>query len=419
MHQAVRGMRDVLPADTWRWSHLERKLFQRLTGASYSEIRLPLMEFTELFARGVGEATDIVEKEMYTLSDRDGMSISLRPEGTASCVRALEEHGLLYNKTCRTFYSGPMFRYEKPQKGRYRQFYQMGVEAFGFEGPDIEAELVLLITKYFEEIGLNQYLTLEINTLGSHEDRGRYREALVSYLTPFYGELDEDSQRRLKTNPLRILDSKIEKVRDIVVDAPKLIEFVGKHAREHFDRFQELLGNMNLAYKVNDRLVRGLDYYTNTVFEWVTEELGSQGAVCAGGRYDGLVEQLGGKSTPAVGLAMGLDRIVLLHEKFQADNGRPSLDIYICILDESKMDRAFFLREILSDRLPTVTIRVHMGGGNLKKQLKRADASGAGWAILHGAEESDEKRLVLKDLRGEKGQLLVSIDELIGTISSP
>jgi len=261
-------------------------------------------------------------------------------------------------------------------------------------------------------------LTLEINTLGSHEDRGRYREALVSYLTPFYRELDEDSQRRLSTNPLRILDSKIEKVRDIVVDAPKMIEFIGSRAREHFERFQDLLSKMNIAFKFNDRLVRGLDYYTNTVFEWVTEELGSQGAVCAGGRYDGLVEQLGGKSTPAVGLAMGLDRIVLLHEKFQGDTGRPSLDIYICILDESKMDRALFLRETLSDRLPAVTIRVHMSGGNLKKQLKRADASGARWAILHGAEESDEKQLVLKDLRGEEGQVLVSVDELIGAICS-
>lgn len=314
MVKAVRGMRDILPAHSERWRQVEATVLQTLRSYSYAEVRLPLLEYTELFARGVGEATDIIEKEMYSLADRDGDSLSLRPEGTASCVRALEEHGLLYNQTRRVFYAGPMFRYEKPQKGRYRQFSQIGAEAYGFAGPDVDAELIALGYACWQQLGITDRVHLQLNTLGSGAARVAFRQALLDYLQPHAEALDLDSQRRLQTNPLRILDSKVAATQAIVKDAPQLIDFVDAEGLEHFQALQELLQQLGIPFQLNPNLVRGLDYYTHTVFEWVTDDLGAQGAVCAGGRYDGLVERLGGRDTPAVGFAIGLDRVVLLHD---------------------------------------------------------------------------------------------------------
>ncbi len=405
MVKAVRGMRDILPEQTRRWHQVERSILATLASHAFEEIRLPLLEYTELFARGVGEATDIVEKEMYTLADRDGDSLSLRPEGTASCVRALQEHGLLYNQTQRVHYSGPMFRYEKPQKGRYRQFYQIGAEAYGFAGPDMDAELLLLAWDCWHALGIQDRLRLEINTLGSSKDRAAYRDALVAYLEPIQGQLDEDSQRRLLTNPMRILDSKKPETQALLEGAPRLPDFVDAESREHFEKLQQLLDQVGIPYRVNANLVRGLDYYTRTVFEWLTDDLGAQGAVCAGGRYDGLVERLGGRPTPAVGFAVGLDRVVLLHELAEPKTAFAPADIYICVLDESLMGTAMALSQRLRSHLEGQRIRINIGGGALKKQMKRADAAQANWAILLGDDERDLGSLTLKHLRNaEFGQ---------------
>lgn len=403
MVQAVRGMRDVLPLEARRWRYIEDRVRAVLRGFAYEEVHLPLLEFTELFARGVGEATDIVEKEMYTLADRDGDSLSLRPEGTASCVRALQEHGLLYNQTQRVFYSGPMFRYEKPQKGRYRQFYQIGAEAFGFDGPDVDAELILMGAQFWRTLGLSEQVYLEINTLGSGGAREAYRKALVEYLTPLAGELDEDSQRRLGSNPLRILDSKNEHTRELLAQAPRLPDFVDEDSQSHFETLQKLLDDFGIAYRCNPNLVRGLDYYTHTVFEWLTDDLGAQGAVCAGGRYNGLVERLGGKPTAAAGFAMGLDRVALLHEVVHQDAPSNAVDVYLCYgggeLMSAAQQTGLRLREQLAQHgAAQLKLRVHMGGGNFKKQLKRADASGATWAILLGSDEYTNNQLTLKNL---------------------
>lgn len=403
MVQAVRGMRDVLPAEARRWRLIEDRVQAVLRSFAYEELHLPLLEFTELFARGVGEATDIVEKEMYSLADRDGDSLSLRPEGTASCVRALQEHGLLYNQTQRVFYSGPMFRYEKPQKGRYRQFYQIGAEAFGFDGPDVDAELILLGAQFWQALGMSGQVYLEINTLGSGGAREAYRKALVDYLTPLSAELDEDSRRRLSTNPLRILDSKNEHTQALLGAAPRLPDFVDEDSQRHFETLQALLDDFGIAYRCNPNLVRGLDYYTHTVFEWLTDDLGAQGAVCAGGRYNGLVERLGGKPTAAAGFAMGLDRVALLHEVVHQDTPSEAVDIYLCYGGAELMSAAqqtgLRLRELLNNQAATqLKLRVHMGGGNFKKQLKRANASGATWAILLGSEEHANNQLTLKNL---------------------
>ena len=355
-------------------------------------------EYTELFARGVGEATDIIEKEMYSLADRDGDSLSLRPEGTASCVRALEEHGLLYNQTQRVFYAGPMFRYEKPQKGRYRQFSQIGAEAYGFAGPDVDAELIALGYACWQQLGITDRVHLQLNTLGSGAARVAFRQALLDYLQPHAEALDPDSQRRLQTNPLRILDSKVPATQSIVKDAPQLIDFVDAEGLEHFQALQELLQQLGIPFQLNPNLVRGLDYYTHTVFEWVTDDLGAQGAVCAGGRYDGLVERLGGRDTPAVGFAIGLDRVVLLHELAHPDHNDSSADVYVCVASADVLSAAMQLGQRLRAVAPELRVRVHMGGGQLKKQFKRADASGATWAVLCGAENQADE-LVIKHLR--------------------
>jgi histidyl-tRNA synthetase len=396
-------MRDVLPVEARRWRHIEDRVHAVLRSFAYEELHLPLLEFTELFARGVGEATDIVEKEMYTLADRDGDSLSLRPEGTASCVRALQEHGLLYNQTQRVFYSGPMFRYEKPQKGRYRQFYQIGAEAFGFDGPDVDAELILLGAQFWQALGIADRVYLEINTLGSGGAREAYRSALVDYLTPLAAELDEDSRRRLTTNPLRILDSKNEQTQALLAQAPRLPDFVDAESQQHFETLQSLLDEFGIAYTCNPNLVRGLDYYTHTVFEWLTDDLGAQGAVCAGGRYNGLVERLGGKTTPAAGFALGLDRVALLHEVQFQDPPSDAVDVYLCYGGEELLAAAqqagLRLRRGLEDQGEgSFKVRVHMGGGNFKKQLKRANSSGAAWAVLLGSDEFAANQLTLKNL---------------------
>ena len=399
MVKAVRGMRDILPEQARRWDLVEQKLTEVIQGHAYEAIRLPLLEFTELFARGVGEATDIVEKEMYTLADRDGDSLSLRPEGTASSVRMLQEHGYLYNQTQRVFYAGPMFRYEKPQKGRYRQFYQIGAEAYGLAGPDIDAELIGLGWACWQALGIESMVRLEINTLGSGDARQQYRNALVSYLSPLKDQLDDDSRRRLSTNPMRILDSKNSETQRLLADAPKLPDFVDAQSIEHYDGLKGLLQDLGIPFRENPNLVRGLDYYTHTVFEWITEDLGSQGAICAGGRYDGLVERLGGKATPGVGFAIGLDRVVLLHELAHERAVESAADIYVCVVDQQLAGAAMQTTQALRLALPDQRIRLHMGGGNLKKQLKKADASGAQVAVLIDQRSTDAGGLTLKHLR--------------------
>jgi histidyl-tRNA synthetase len=419
--KAVRGMRDILPNQARRWDLVEQKLTRVLQQHAYEAIRLPLVEFTELFARGVGEATDIVEKEMYTLADRDGDSLSLRPEGTASSVRMLQEHGLLYNQTQRVYYAGPMFRYEKPQKGRYRQFYQIGAEAYGFTGPDIDAELIGLAWACWQGLGVESLVNLEINTLGSSEDRQQYRTALVEFLTPKSEQLDEDSRRRLTTNPMRILDSKNQVTQALLNDAPKLPDFVDAQSREHYEGLKQLLVAMQIPFRENPNLVRGLDYYTHTVFEWVTQDLGSQGAVCAGGRYDGLVERLGGRATPGVGFAIGLDRVVLLHEIADA-NDEPesedrSADVYLCVTQPECNGAALVVANALRAALPTLRVRQHMGGGNLKKQLKKADACGAVAAILIDDDSLDQPTLTIKHLRdASMGQETLAFDAGIASL---
>ena len=399
MVKAVRGMRDILPEQARRWDLVEQKLTEVIQGHAYEAIRLPLLEFTELFARGVGEATDIVEKEMYTLADRDGDSLSLRPEGTASSVRMLQEHGYLYNQTQRVFYAGPMFRYEKPQKGRYRQFYQIGAEAYGLAGPDIDAELIGLGWACWQALGIESMVRLEINTLGSGDARQQYRNALVSYLSPLKDQLDDDSRRRLSTNPMRILDSKNSETQRLLADAPKLPDFVDAQSIEHYDGLKGLLQDLGIPFRENPNLVRGLDYYTHTVFEWITEDLGSQGAICAGGRYDGLVERLGGRATPGVGFAIGLDRVVLLHELAHERAVESAADVYVCVVDRQLAGAAMQTTRALRLALPNQRIRLHMGGGNLKKQLKKADASGARVAVLVDQRSADAGGLTLKHLR--------------------
>lgn len=411
--RSIRGVRDVLPEEARRWRLVEDGLRACLLGSGYEEIHLPLLEFTELFSRGVGEATDIVEKEMYTLADRDGESITLRPEGTAGCVRALQQHGLLYNQTQRVFYAGEMFRYERPQKGRYRQFFQLGAEAFGLSGPDIDAELIYLGLQFWRALGLADHARLEINNLGSASARAAYTAALVEFLQPNAAGLDADSQRRLGTNPLRILDSKDPGTQALLEAAPTLTDFVDSDSAARFARLCELLEQLGIAYQVNPRLVRGLDYYTDAVFEWITDSLGAQGTICAGGRYDGLVQLLGGRPTPAVGFAMGLERIILLHEAVhEAAEFDSAADVYGCVLDSEHYGGVLELAHKLRIALPGIRIRTHAGGGKLKNQLKRADQSGARVALIIGADERQADAVTLKYLRGDKPQESLSIQSV-------
>ncbi len=417
--QAIRGMNDCLPSQTPIWQKVESVLRDVVARYGYSEIRMPVVESTDLFKRSIGEVTDIVEKEMYTFDDRNGDSLTLRPEGTASCVRAGNEHGLLYNQIQRLWYMGPMFRHERPQKGRYRQFHQFGVETFGIATADIDAEVIAMTARFWQAFGISDKVSLELNSLGSSEDRAAYRDALVAYLKQNEDALDEDSLRRMESNPLRVLDSKNPDVQAALSDAPKLSEYLSEESQQHFSILCERLDSLGIKYTVNERLVRGLDYYNRTVFEWVTDCLGAQGTVCAGGRYDGLVEQLGGKSSPAVGFAMGLERLVLILETLGlADDVRAPVDAYLVIAGEAAEKASLKLVESIRDLLPEIRIQTNCGGGNFKKQLKKADKSGAKVAFIIGDDEVNNEQLTIKHLREQKEQLSVSVNDLKQALAS-
>ncbi|KHS48608.1 histidine--tRNA ligase [Hafnia paralvei] len=409
--QAIRGMNDYLPEDTALWQPIEAALKQVLTSYGYSEIRLPIVEQTPLFKRAIGEVTDVVEKEMYTFDDRNGDSLTLRPEGTAGCVRAGIEHGLLYNQEQRLWYIGPMFRHERPQKGRYRQFHQLGAEVFGLNGPDVDAELILLTARWWRALGISEHVSLELNSIGSLEARANYRDALVAYLEQFKDKLDEDCKRRMYSNPLRVLDSKNPEVQALLNDAPRLSEYLDEESREHFAGLCKLLDDAGIAYTVNERLVRGLDYYNRTVFEWVTNSLGAQGTVCAGGRYDGLVAQLGGHATPAVGFAMGLERLVLLVQAVNPDfQPQRVVDVYLISSGEGTQSAAMRLAEKIRDAYPQVKLMTNYGGGNFKKQFARADKWGARIALVLGENEMNAGQINVKNLQSGDQQTIAQDD---------
>lgn len=414
-------MNDILPDETPHWQFLEKTVAAVLHSYGYGEIRLPVAEKTALFSRSIGEVTDIVEKEMYTFEDRNGDSMTLRPEGTAGCVRAAIQQGLLAVPR-RLWYSGPMFRYERPQKGRQRQFHQVGVECFGYAGPDMDAELILLSARLWKMLGIADDVTLQLNSIGSLEARARYREALVDYLGGHVDALDEDSQRRLSTNPLRILDSKSPDTQAVLADAPQLMDYLDEESAADFARLQELLSAAGVSYSVNQRLVRGLDYYNKTVFEWVTDRLGAQGTVCGGGRYDGLVRQLGGKDTPAVGFAMGMERLVLLLQETRAVQPAPT-DIYTVAVGEAAQTAALVAVEALRDSHPDRMIVQHVGGGSFKSQMKKADKSGAAIALIWGEGEASDGTVTIKPLRsdlqeGRAAQDTVPVTALADTLDA-
>ncbi|MCE9790779.1 histidine--tRNA ligase [Shewanella indica] len=403
--QAIRGMNDILPTQSPVWQKVEAVLRASVASFGYSEIRTPIVENTDLFKRSIGEVTDIVEKEMYTFADRNGDSLTLRPEGTASTVRAGNEHGLLYNQEQRLWYMGPMFRHERPQKGRYRQFHQFGVEVYGIKSADIDAEVLMLSASLWQKLGLTEHVSLELNTLGDSDERAAYREALVAFLEQHKDKLDEDSQRRMYSNPLRVLDSKDQQVQALLADAPALMDYLGEDSKAHFARLCELLEAVGIQYRVNPRLVRGLDYYNRTVFEWVTDSLGAQGTVLAGGRYDGLVSQLGGKETPAVGFAMGLERIVLLLETLELNaDVAAEVDVYVTAMGDDCVIEAMKIAQELREKLSKLKVMSHCGGGNFKKQMKRADKSGAGFALIIGETELANNKVAVKPLRGDGAQ---------------
>lgn len=402
MINAIRGMNDILPPETRLWQTVEHTLRQVIQHFGYQEIRVPLVEKTELFKRSIGEATDIVEKEMYTFLDRNNESLTLRPEGTASCVRAGIEHGLFHNQIQRLWYMGPYFRYERPQKGRCRQFHQCGAEVFGIDTPDIDAELILLTASILEKLGLKDHVVLQLNSLGSPLARLNYRTELTRYLSEQHAHLDADSQRRLETNPLRILDSKNPEMKELIANAPKLLNYLDPDSEQHFSKLQSYLSSQGIAYTLNPCLVRGLDYYTKTVFEWVTDELGAQGTVCAGGRYDGLVEQLGGKPTPALGFGLGLERALLLIQQIQKTLPSIAPHIYFITDSEDAFTDALRIAAPLRD---SWRVLVHCGGGSIKNQFKKADKSGATIALVLGEQERAHHTITLKFLREEIPQL--------------
>ena len=408
--QAIRGMNDQLPEEARCWSLLESIVNSIARSYGYKEIRLPLVEFTALFTRTIGEVTDIVEKEMYTFADRNGDSLTLRPEGTASCVRAGIEHGLLYNQVQRFFYCGPMFRHERPQKGRYRQFHQFGFEAFGLIGPDIDVEMLLLTSRIWKFLRVENKIELQINTLGNAASRERYREILVDYLNNNHELLDEDSKRRLSTNPLRVLDSKNPALKSLLDNAPKILDCLDDSSRAHFSQLCSALDTVGLKYIINPRLVRGLDYYCNTVFEWVTTELGSQGTICAGGHYDGLVEQLGGKATPAIGCALGVERLAALACEYLQT--LPDLPLIYLVLFGEKASLAGMLIAEQIRNGGSVRLLVNCSGGNLGSQLKRADKSGAQLAFILGDEELSKGLIVVKYLREDREQETIKVENI-------
>ena len=409
-------MNDILPEVSGTWRYLESTVQSIVESYGYREIRLPLLEHTELFKRSIGEVTDIVEKEMYTFPDRNGESLTLRPEATAGMVRAGMTNGLLHNQKQKLWTSGPMFRYEKPQQGRYRQFYQFDVEAIGFDGPDVDAELIIMSARMWQRLGIDR-IRLEINSLGTPEARAQYREALVEYFSGVKNQLDEDSIRRLGQNPLRILDSKNPEMRALVEAAPVMLDYLDEASKAHFDQLQALLNAAGVQYTVNPRLVRGLDYYTRTVFEWVTDALGSQGAVCSGGRYDGLVEKLGGRKTPAIGWAMGIERFVALFEACGGKAPTEDADVYVAAVGEGTLERAFAIAEELRDSVTGIRIEVNLGGGSFKSQMKRADKSGAEFALILGEQELAEGKVGIKPLRSTDEQKSVALEELAATLA--
>lgn len=415
--RAIRGMNDILPEESVSWQYLESVISTVLTSYGYGEIRLPIVEQTALFKRSIGEVTDIVEKEMYSFDDRNGESLTLRPEGTAGCVRAVVQNGLLGTPQ-RLWYSGPMFRYERPQKGRQRQFHQVGAEAFGIATPDIDAELILMTARLWRQLGVAEHVQLQINSIGSGSARQAYRAALVEYLSHHREALDEDSQRRLQSNPLRILDSKHPGTRDILAAAPVLTDYLDAESQADFARLCELLQAASVPYVVNPQLVRGLDYYNKTVFEWVTDRLGAQGTVCAGGRYDGLVEQLGGKPTPGVGFALGKERLVLLLEALALAPGpAAAADVYVVNAGAAAEVAAVSALESLRDVLPALRMVQHAGGGSFRSQMKKADKSGARWALIWGEDEAAAGTVTVKSLREQGAQESMAVADLASYLS--
>ena len=408
--QAIRGMHDILPDESWLWRHVEETMQAIFDSFGYQEIRTPILEQSQLFMRAIGEVTDIVEKEMYTFEDRNGDSLTLRPEGTAGVVRACIENGLLHNQTQRLWYRGPMFRHERPQKGRYRQFHQVGVEAFGFEGPDVDLEILLMTADMWHALGLSD-VELQLNTLGTPEERARYRDRLVAYLEQHAAALDEDSKRRLHTNPLRVLDTKNPDMQPIVAEAPSLMEHLGEESLNHFEQLRTGLDKAGISYVVNERLVRGLDYYARTVFEWVTDRLGAQGTICAGGRYDGLVEQLGGKPACGIGFGMGIERVIALLQEQGKTESPDTADLYFVTAGSTAID-AQCLAARLRDALPGVRLLVNCGGGGFKSQFKKADKSGARFALILGEDERDKGVIALKPLREGGEQQELPIEQL-------
>ena len=409
-------MNDCLPTQSPLWQKVEGIVKNVISAYGYNEVRMPIVEETNLFSRAVGEETDVVSKEMYTFEDRNGDSLTLRPEGTAGCVRSCIQNSLINRDEQRLWYMGPMFRHERPQKGRYRQFHQCGVEVFGLNGPDVDAELIMMTARLWRELGIDKHVRLELNSIGSQEDRADYRTALVAFLEQHIDVLDEDCKRRMHTNPLRVLDTKNPDIQAILGEAPRLSEYLGEESKGHFAGLCELLDAAGIEYTVNERLVRGLDYYNRTVFEWMTESLGSQGTVCGGGRYDGLVEQLGGKATPAVGFAMGLERLVLMMETLGNTDVRRNVDVYMVTAGEGTLTAGMKLVEELREQVPGLRVMTHFGGGNFKKQFKRADKVGAAVALVLGENEVAEKTVVLKDLAGGE-QETISQTEIAGKLA--
>ena len=411
--QAIRGMNDCSPTESPLWQWIEGQVRQILSSYGYSEVRMPIVESTPLFARAIGEVTDVVSKEMYTFWDNDEQ-LTLRPEGTAGCVRAAIEHGWIYNNEQRLWYMGPMFRHERPQKGRYRQFHQAGVEVFGIATPEIDAELIILTARLWKALGIDQHVSLQLNSIGSLEARANYRSALVAFLENHQDLMSEEEKERLVKNPLRILDTKNQALQDVLDSAPKLLDYLDDESREHFAQLCGLLDAVGIQYEINPKLVRGLDYYNKTVFEWVTSALGAQGTVCGGGRYDGLVEQLGGHATSGVGFAMGLERLVLLvQEVNKSIPVKSAVDIYVVYQGEGSTLAAFQLAEKLRSELPHLSTMLHCSGGNFKKQFKRADKSGATLALVLGESEVQNNQVVVKHLLGEAEQQTIDVDNLI------
>ena len=417
--QAIKGMNDLLPQDTAVWQYLEATVAELFASYGYQNIRFPILEQTELFVRSIGEVTDIVEKEMYTFDDRNGLSVSMRPEGTASCVRACEQNGLFHNQTQKLWYSGPMFRYEKPQKGRLRQFHQFGAEVFGFAGPDVDAEILAMTARLWRKLGLSDYVTLEINSIGSLAARQAFKADLVAYLNGHLEQLDEDSKRRLGTNPLRILDSKIESTQAILANAPRLSDYLDDDSKAHFVTLCQQLDQLGISYRQNDKLVRGLDYYNKTVFEWVTTHLGAQGTVCGGGRYDGLTEQLGGKPVPAIGFGMGVERLILLLQELNlVPEGLGTVaDAYIVAVGEVQQ-AAMALAEQIRDAAPGLRVSLHTGGGGFKSQMKKADKTGAQVALILGEDEVAAGEVTFKPLRGQGEQQTLPLAEVIEKLAA-